>query len=76
MQGAFSTVFLRVAVPVTHPLCPPTSPHPLVGWLPCVEAVLSRCVRKLQRHFREWKEKNGVDRIFAHYGCGEIKGFA
>jgi hypothetical protein len=29
------------AVPVASPLCPPTSPHPMVGWLPCVEAVLS-----------------------------------
>lgn len=35
MQGAFSTVFLPVAVPVTHPLCPPRGPHPMVGWLPC-----------------------------------------
>ena len=29
------------AVPVASPLCPPTSPHPLLGWVPCVEAVLS-----------------------------------
>ena len=35
LQGVFSTVLLRMAVPVIHPLSPPTSPHPIVGWLPC-----------------------------------------
>lgn len=29
------------AVPVTQPLCPPTSPLPVIGWLPCAKAVLS-----------------------------------
>ena len=29
------------AVPVASPLYPPPSPRPMVGWLPCVEAVLS-----------------------------------
>ena len=29
------------AVPVASPLYPPTSPHPMLGRLPCVEAVLS-----------------------------------
>ena len=28
------------AVSVVSPLCPPTSPLPVIGWLPCVEAVL------------------------------------
>ena len=41
MQVALSTVLLPVAVPVTQPSCPPTSPLPMLGWLPCVEAVLS-----------------------------------
>ena len=33
LQVAFSTVFLRMAVPVTHPLSPPKGPHPMIGWL-------------------------------------------
>ncbi|HLV99032.1 MAG TPA: hypothetical protein VKT82_10170 [Ktedonobacterales bacterium] len=31
MQAAFPAVFLRMAVPVTQPLYPPTDPHPLLG---------------------------------------------
>ena len=29
------------AVPFTPPLSPPTSPLPVIGWLPCAKAVLS-----------------------------------
>jgi hypothetical protein len=31
---------------------------------------LARNVRKLQQHFREWEENNGVDSIFAPYEQG------
>ena len=41
MQMLFSTVFLHMVVSVTASLSPPTDPHPVIGRLPCVEAVLS-----------------------------------
>ena len=41
MQMLFSTVFLHLAVSVTALLYPPTDPHPVIGWLPCVESVVS-----------------------------------
>jgi hypothetical protein len=33
----------------------------------------ARSVHKLQRHYREWEENNGLDRISAHYG--RLKGY-